>query len=187
MQEQINTMGTLQQTLDVQAILINSENLDEMTKKVATEVREASEAKKEKAEPKPAVLDTELLAIIGSINQRAQILRSKLNIPEPKSDTVEQAPESGGSQQESRDSLQYSQNNPADFDPLKTVSIDFSEDDHRQVTGQLQNDETQSEKPPGLDQTIIIGEMEEGSIFEEMKMDGHGGDLEPSDPSKEVI
>mmetsp|Transcript_1263 Transcript_1263/g.1491 ORF Transcript_1263/g.1491 Transcript_1263/m.1491 type:complete len:192 (-) Transcript_1263:1374-1949(-) len=29
--------------------------------------------------------------------------------------------------------------------------------------------------------------MEEGSIFEEMKMDGHGGDLEPSDPSKEVI
>jgi len=40
-------VGTLQQTLDVEAILINSENLDEITKKVSSDVREATETKQE--------------------------------------------------------------------------------------------------------------------------------------------
>lgn len=52
------------------------------------------------------------------------------------------------------------------IDPLKTVEIDVQSGDEKLSDEQS---EANSEHTNQLDQTIVIGEMEEGNIFDEMK------------------
>jgi len=51
-------------TLEIEAILINQKNLDELAKK-------ASIPEKQEDKPKPEQFNTQIMSIIGSINQRA--------------------------------------------------------------------------------------------------------------------
>ena len=58
-----------------------------------------------------------------------------------------------------------------DFDPLANIGLDLSEEigeDGDDITDDLNR--TNQTFDNGLDQTIIIGEMEEGNIFDDLKM-----------------
>jgi len=85
--------------------------------------------------------DSEIMSIIGSINSRAQELRSKFNL---KGTKVVQ--------------LRMSE---VQEDPLKNIVLELSEE--------VDDEENQENH---LEQTIIIGEMEEGNIFSDFKQEG---------------
>ena len=85
--------------------------------------------------------DSEIMSIIGSINSRAQELRSKFNL---KGTKVVQ--------------LRMSE---VQEDPLKNIVLELSEE--------VDDEENQENH---LEQTIIIGEMEEGNIFSDFKHEG---------------
>ena len=85
--------------------------------------------------------DSEIMSIIGSINFRAQELRSKFNL---KGTKVVQ--------------LRMSE---VQEDPLKNIVLELSEE--------VDDEENQENH---LEQTIIIGEMEEGNIFSDFKQEG---------------
>lgn len=62
-------------------------------------------------------------------------------------------------------------------DPLQNVQISVLEDDSKSALSESRSD-------TGLDQTIIIGEMEEGNIFDNIKM---GAGSPTKDDSQKIV
>ena len=92
--------------------------------------------------------DSEIMSIISSINTRAIQIRSKINI--------------GIGQQKRLED---------DDDPLKNVAFSISEDDDSEQRNQDINGEAEvSQQPSELDQTIVIGEIDDECIkLDELK------------------
>ena len=100
------------------------------------------------------------MSIIGSINSRASMLKNKFKI---------------GKKEGEEKKEQFTTPKPEkindDYDPLANIGLDLSEEigeDGDNVSNDLNR--TNQTFDNGLDQTIIIGEMEEGNIFDDLKM-----------------
>jgi hypothetical protein len=89
------------------------------------------------------------MSIIGNINSRAQQIRSKINLP--KNSEVDQEVRQRASELSSQ------------TDPLRTVALELSEE--------VESNKEEYVEPNNLEQTIIIGELEEGTIFDDLQMD----------------
>ena len=97
------------------------------------------------------------MSIIGSINSRASMLKNKFKIGKKPDEILKE---------------QFTTPKPEkvneDYDPLANIGLDLSEEVGEDGEDDLNN--TQQTFDNGLDQTIIIGEMEEGNIFDDLKM-----------------
>ena len=97
------------------------------------------------------------MSIIGSINSRASMLKNKFKIGKKPDEILKE---------------QFITPKPEkvneDYDPLANIGLDLSEEVGEDGEDDLNN--TQQTFDNGLDQTIIIGEMEEGNIFDDLKM-----------------
>lgn len=112
------------------------------------------------------------MSIIGSINSRAQLIRKKINPQkqeEQKDETVDEKA------QDPSEPLNLSRVSSNKFentmqDPLKDISVDMKDE-----LDLLEDENDEGDEPKytsNLDQTIMIGEMDDGSesMFDELKM-----------------
>lgn len=73
-----------------------------------------------------------------------------------------------GNNRKDQSHMQLVDENGEEYDPLKAVAMDLSSE-ALELDEQSINDNV-SKKYSNLDQTIIIGEMEEGNIFDDLKI-----------------
>lgn len=104
------------------------------------------------------------MSIIGSINSRAKLIKNRMKINDE--NTYDLKPEKLQSRSSSNIQTQR--------DPLQDISIEYSNDSgDKKGESKSQLDESQIDSAySGLDQTIIIGDMEESttSIFDDLKI-----------------
>lgn len=97
------------------------------------------------------------MSIIGSINSRASMLKNKFKIGKQAIDV----------NKDKFTTPKLDKQQIEDNDPLANIGLDLSEE-----IGENSEDlnATHQTFDNGLDNTIIIGELEEGNIFDDLKM-----------------
>jgi hypothetical protein len=101
--------------------------------------------------------ETELKSIFGRINLRAQELKSRFT--NPGSNTIEV------DREHMRDSLTLTEDLTGSGDPLRDLGIDLVSDEHAPA-------QVVDEEASGLDQTIVIGDIEASTIFDQEQSPG---------------
>lgn len=104
-----------------------------------------------------AEFDSEIMSIIGSINSKASMLKNKFKIGKQPNDSGKEkftTPKPDNQRDE-------------EYDPLANIGLDLTAEVEENAED-LSN--THQTFDNGLDQTIVIGEMEEGNIFDDLKM-----------------
>ena len=162
---------SLSETLDQQAISIDQKGLDDLSKKASFEEMQLSSRSWSKQKERPKVeFDSEIMSIIGSINSKAKEIKDKFNIggreQEKTTPRARKTTEQGDSTAGRRGKWAET-----DVDPLQEIALELSkevsESENEGVKTPTMN-QTQTFSQNNLEQTIIIGEMEEGNIFDDL-------------------
>lgn len=111
------------------------------------------------------------MSIIGSINSRAQLIRKKIN-PKKNEELKETDADQSKEQTEEENAGGESATNfeKTLTDPLKDICVDMK--DELELLDGEKMEEDEPKYTSNLDQTIMIGEMDDGSesMFDELKM-----------------